>query len=302
MNTRNITVAAIIPTYNRAHLVRRAIESVLAQTEPVDEIIVVDDGGTDNTWAVVAGFGDRVRYLRRENGGLAAARNTGVRAAHSRWVAFLDDDDEWLPEKTALQKAAIAAEPDAVLCYGGPVWVGVDGRETFLRPTAPGDLSPRIRLKNLITPCATMVRADAFHKVGGFNERLRCVEDWEFNVRLLPGNRLTYVDAPVVRVYEARTSMSKALRNMLEAELSIVDTLLSGLHGISRAVWRRRILSRMYYRAAVSAREAGISSWPWLSRSLLYWPSPSFEPVRFKTMALELAGSRRPGQPSGAAK
>lgn len=288
MTQNKITIAAIIPTYNRAKLVTRAIESALAQTRPLDEILVVDDGGSDDTAEVVAQYGGTVRYIRRENGGLAAARNTGVQAAESDWVAFLDDDDEWMPEKTRLQEEAILGTPEAAVCYGGPMWITTSGKETFLRPTAPAKLWPGFRLKNLITPCSMMVRKDAFEEVGGFNERLRCVEDWEFNVRLTPGRILACVDVPVVRVYEARNSMSKALENMMQAEMSIVATLLKGLTGLSRVVWKQRILSRIYYRATISAREARISCWPWLLRSFMYWPSPAFEPVRFKIALMEL--------------
>jgi glycosyltransferase involved in cell wall biosynthesis len=288
MQKSTITISAIIPTYNRAHLVGRAIDSVLAQTRPVDEIIVVDDGGSDNTAEIVSRYGGRVRYVRRENGGLAAARNTGVRESTCEWVAFLDDDDEWLPDKTRLQEVALMARPEAILCYASLIWTPLNSPEKTVLPPAPNELSHVMRFRNPFTPCSTVVRKDAFERIGGFTERLRCVEDWEFNARIISGNTLVRVEAPVVRIYEIRNSMSKALMNMLEAELSILETLLSGLNGLSRILWKQRILSLMYYRAAISAREARISAWPWLRRSLLYWPLPNFQPRRFITAALEL--------------
>ena len=137
MTHAKITIAAIISTYNRAHLIGRAIDSILNQTRQLDEIIVVDDGGSDNTAEVVARYGSKVRYVRRQNGGMSAGRNTGVEVARSEWIAFLDDDDEWVPEKTQLQEDAIAVTPGAAVCYGGPMRVATTGKRTFYPPAAP---------------------------------------------------------------------------------------------------------------------------------------------------------------------
>ena len=102
-NTRPYTVSVVIPAYNIENVVGRAIDSVLAQTHRADEIIVVDDGSTDNTAAIVQAYGDAVSYLRQDNGGVSAACNTGIRAAAGEWIAFLDGDDKWLPERLELQ-------------------------------------------------------------------------------------------------------------------------------------------------------------------------------------------------------
>src|SRR6185503_2024667 len=110
-------VSAVIPAYQAAAFLADAVESVLAQTEPVGEIVVVDDGSTDGTAAVAASFGDRVRYVRQENQGVAAARNRGVAEARGRLVAFLDADDTWEPEKTARQLAHLRAHPDYAAVY-----------------------------------------------------------------------------------------------------------------------------------------------------------------------------------------
>ena len=95
-------ISTIIPTYNRAQLITRAINSVLPQMEPEDELIVVDDGSTDNTREIVAKYGDRVKYIKTKNGGCGAARNRGVQEATGPLVAFLDSDDEWMPDHNFL--------------------------------------------------------------------------------------------------------------------------------------------------------------------------------------------------------
>lgn len=102
-NSKTIKITAVIPAYNAEKYIGRAIDSILRQTHPVDEILVVDDGSTDNTADVVRSYGDKVKLLSQENGGVSAARNAGIQAAAGDWIAFLDADDEWLPEKTALQ-------------------------------------------------------------------------------------------------------------------------------------------------------------------------------------------------------
>ncbi len=110
-------VSVIIPTYNRAHLVPRAIRSAIAATVPQDEIIVVDDGSTDNTQEVLAVFGDRIRVIRTHNQGVGPARNVGLRAAQHSLVSFLDSDDEWTPDSLLLRRQLMAARPELVFCF-----------------------------------------------------------------------------------------------------------------------------------------------------------------------------------------
>jgi glycosyltransferase involved in cell wall biosynthesis len=110
-------VSVIIPTYNRAHLVSGAVKSALAAMEPGDELIVVDDGSTDATEAALAPLRDRICYFRTENGGAGPARNYGLRKARHPLVAFLDSDDEWMPDSLALKRAVMGAWPELVFCF-----------------------------------------------------------------------------------------------------------------------------------------------------------------------------------------
>ena len=110
-------VSVVIPAFNGERFIGPTIESALAQTYSSVEIIVVDDGSTDATQEAVRRFGDRVRYLRQSNQGGAAARNQGISAARGDWVAFLDQDDLWLPQKLERQAAVFLAEPSTVVCF-----------------------------------------------------------------------------------------------------------------------------------------------------------------------------------------
>src|SRR5438309_10234328 len=125
------TVSVVIPTYNHARFLTRAVDSVLAQTLSPAEVIVVDDGSTDETHAVLARFGGRVRAIRQENGGVAAARNNGVRMSTGHLLAFIDADDIWLPDKLRCQVERFIAEPDLGLVHCGGEDVDADG--TVLR-------------------------------------------------------------------------------------------------------------------------------------------------------------------------
>lgn len=114
----NSGVSVIIPTYNLSRLLTRAIRSALAATSPEDEVLVIDDASTDDTPAVVQTFGDAIRYVRiPENAGRCAARNLGIHLAERPLVAFLDHDDEWLPDKLALQRKVMERFPQAVFCF-----------------------------------------------------------------------------------------------------------------------------------------------------------------------------------------
>ncbi|MHC4951910.1 MAG: glycosyltransferase family 2 protein, partial [Planctomycetota bacterium] len=109
---QKLLISVVIPAYNAGPYLRRTLESVLRQTHPADEIIVVDDGSTDNTADVAASYGDSVVLIGQENAGASVARNTGIEAAKGNWIAFLDGDDEWVPEKLKLQVAHLKKNPD----------------------------------------------------------------------------------------------------------------------------------------------------------------------------------------------
>jgi glycosyltransferase involved in cell wall biosynthesis len=111
METKSFTVSAVIPAYNAAEYLGRTIDSVLAQSRTADEIIIVDDGSTDNTADVASAYGEKVKYIHQENAGASAARNTGINAASCEWIAFLDGDDEWYPQKLQVQMELLKRNP-----------------------------------------------------------------------------------------------------------------------------------------------------------------------------------------------
>lgn len=194
-------VSVVIPVFNRAHTLRRAIESVLIQEMDAWELVVVDDGSTDQSTAIPLSYGDpRIRLLRHEaNRGAAAARNTGVQAARGRYVAFLDSDDEWLPGKLAAQFAAMEGRVDApqALCTGFILHREETGRRCERWPRADGSWFETILDGCYVSPGSTlMARRDCFAAVGPLDETLARLEDWDWLLRCM--ERFSFDCLPVM--------------------------------------------------------------------------------------------------------
>jgi glycosyltransferase involved in cell wall biosynthesis len=214
-NSKHPSVSVIIPTYNRAGLVTRAIDSVLAQTYPHFEVIVVDDGSTDNTREVLnEGYGDRIRYVHQTNKGSAAARNAGIAASSCDLVAFLDSDDYWLPRKLEVQVPLMANE-GVVLSFTN-WWDGKDssGRDYFSQIGLSFGSDPTILdcpLRTLVRKggsgvltSVTLCRKSIIRRVGGFDERMGIYEDTRMWLRLsFEGKFAVTSEALVVWVVEA---------------------------------------------------------------------------------------------------
>ena len=184
----SIQISAVIPTYNREHCIGRAIDSVLAQRYPASEIIVVDDGSTDGTRRVIEGYSDRVRGVHQANSGVSAARNRGIKEARNEWVAFLDSDDCWLPDRLERMKKAIeGTRGEAALYFDDMRLAGKQGAESHwqrcglaingefeLRHDA-GDWALMRRQPMMLQ--ASVLRRQTYLDLGGLPEHLRTRED-----------------------------------------------------------------------------------------------------------------------------
>jgi glycosyltransferase involved in cell wall biosynthesis len=184
------TVSIILPTYNRAGLLGRAVESVLNQTFQDFELIIVDDGSTDNTEKLVASFStDKIRYVRHSNNkGVSAARNTGLRLAGGDYITFQDSDDEWMPDKLEKQIAIFKIAPPSVgIVYCGSVLV-MHGRTRYIRcfeyRVKNHNIFSNIAERFFVTTPTLMLRRQCFEAAGGFDESLPVQEDWELFLRM----------------------------------------------------------------------------------------------------------------------
>lgn len=192
-------VSVIIPTYNRASYVLQAIESVRRQTFSDYEIIVVDDGGFDATRKLLVQYaGERFLYLRADhNVGLAAARNLGIRAARGKFIAFLDDDDLWHPEKLFRQIETFERTPDAALLHSGYRVIGPDGSARDVQPKARGRAYRQLLAWNSIAASSVIIRTDIAPEIF-FDERLSGCADWDLWLRIARCHHIDYCAEPLV--------------------------------------------------------------------------------------------------------
>lgn len=205
-------ISVIIPTHNRADLLPRAIKSVQNQTLPVDEIIVVSDGSTDNTDEVVQEMQNKderiklISYYPGHNGNYA--RNQGLAAATGEYIAFLDDDDEWLPEKTEKQMKVFQDNPTYGLVYTAQNCIFTDtGIAYNTKPSWKGDLAQRIFLHNDIgTPSQVIVKADILKKTGNFDLELGALQDYDLWIRCCQVTKIGFVKEPCINYYNASST------------------------------------------------------------------------------------------------
>ncbi len=281
-----IKISAVIPAYNAARYLPRCLKSVFEQTYKPEEVIVVDDGSTDNTAEVAAELGARV--IQRENGGLSTARNTGIQNASCEWIALLDADDTWAPEK--LERQAACIQPDTVLVYTGVRLFDDNGSRGVRMAIDPLLASKMLRYRNPITPSTVLARREVLTLDGGFREDIRACEDWEMWMRLLKLGDFQAVANPLTNYYLSPSSLSANPEVMLQALDQIIDTtLLADRHGFARWAWRRRILSDQLSGAGLIARDNGLKGeLRYMFRSLCLWPSPLWEPQRFAMFAVSV--------------
>ena len=205
-------VTTIIPTYNRAELLPRALRSVVGQSRPPDEVIVVDDGSTDGTRRLVEEEFPDVAYVYQENRGVSAARNRGIAGARGEWIALLDSDDEWLPRKLEKQLQALARsshqppaaeEPRYRICHTDEIWIRrgrrVNPREKHAK--AGGDVFERCLPLCAISPSSVLIHRDLFAELGAFDESLPVCEDYDLWLRLSAAHPVLYVDEPLIVKY-----------------------------------------------------------------------------------------------------
>ena len=180
------TIAVVIPTFNRDSVVSRAIDSVLRQTLLPSEIIVVDDGSTDNTADLIAAKYSAISYLRTENKGVSAARNLGIKKAKSEWIAFLDSDDEWLPQKIEKQIAYLLREQHYKVAHCDEIWIrnGKRVNPKFKHKKYGGNIFEKCLPLCVISPSAVIIHRELFDELGFFDEKLPACEDYDLWLRI----------------------------------------------------------------------------------------------------------------------
>lgn len=199
-------VSIILPTFNRAHVLERALNSVAAQTDPHWELIVVDDGSTDNSkevfsnWLSERNLPQRVEWFRVAHGGVSRARNLGVREAQGEWLSFLDSDDEWQPDKLRAQRPLTDR---FAWVHGEEIWIrnGVRVNPMKRHKKSGGRIFKRSVDLCCVSPSTVMIRRELFEKFGGFREDFPVCEDYDLWLKISAVHEVGFVEKPIIVKY-----------------------------------------------------------------------------------------------------
>jgi len=197
---KNPEVSVVIPTYNRGWIIKEAIDSVLAQDYRNFQLIVVDDGSTDNTMDILDSYQEDIHVVRQKNRGVSAARNQGLEQASGSFIAFLDSDDIWLPQKLSSQVAFFNSNPDALICQTEEIWIRNGARvNPKKRHKKPSGMFFESSLNLcLISPSAVMMKRGLFDEVGLFDENLPACEDYDLWLRISCRYPVYLIDTPLI--------------------------------------------------------------------------------------------------------
>jgi len=237
-------VSVIIPTYNRGWILKEAIDSVLAQDYKDLELIVVDDGSTDNTFEILASYGNDIKVLFQENKGVSAARNRGITEASGQLIAFLDSDDLWLPRKLSTQIDFFNQMPDALICQTEEIWVRngirVNPKKRHKKPSGM-IFEPSLELC-LVSPSAVMIRRSLFDRVGEFDITLPACEDYDLWLRISCRFPVYLIDTPLIIKRGGHDDQLSSMKGLDKFRIKAIEKVINSGR-----------LTEDQYRAAVKA-------------------------------------------------
>lgn len=273
MANKKPLVSIVMPTYNCATYLPESIESILAQTYNAYEIVVIDDGSVDNTKLVLEPYKEKIRYIDLgRNEGLPIARNLGIQSAKGEYVAFLDADDIWMPEKLKRSIDQFMKNPDAGMVYSKHI--NIDSKSQFLegkiRRTLPsGNIFTQLFFEqNFIICSSVVVRKEVFNKTALFDSELVNCQDWDMWLRIAFYYKAIGIDVPLVKYRHSAKSLSKNRDNVLKYQKVIIDKIYTMFkdseNGINEKMYKKRLaahyakIGRHYMRMGdkVAARES----------------------------------------------
>ena len=294
------SVSVVIPTHNHGRFLPHALTSALGQTAPPREVLVIDDGSTDDTAAVVRPFlaDPRVCYERTDHLGPAAAKNVGVRMARAPFVAFLDADDVWLPSKLERQLAVFAAAPDVGVVYTRRLLIDEHGRELEYRqpPLHRGRVLNTLFKVNFICCSSAVVRAAVFENVGLFDEGLPLAIDYDLWLRVALHHGFDYVDEPLVLYRTGHASLSRRALERMNTVQHIVRRFVRehGTEaGLDLAVVRHALAETCCHRALALRESSRLEALAWYVRALA--EAPGYAPAWRGLASLPLPETVRRG-------
>ena len=225
----SMNISVIIPTFNRHETLTRALNSVYAQTLQPREVLVIDDGSTDNTGDMVREQFPHCRYIYKENSGVSHSRNVGIQQSQGEWIALLDSDDEWLPGKLAAQAEELAKHPERRLCHSEEIWVrnGVRVNQMKRHNKSGGWIFQQCLPLCAISPSASLIKRSLLDEVGLFDEALPVCEDYDLWLRICAREPVAYVEQPRIIKYGGHDDqLSRQLWGMDRFRITALEKII----------------------------------------------------------------------------
>ena len=226
-----MNIAVIIPTFDRQHFLGRAIDSVLSQTRPAHEVIVIDDGSTDGTVPWLKKEYPTVKLIEQANQGVSAARNAGIQQAKSEWIALLDSDDEWFPEKLERQVKELQKYPEILFCHTDEIWIrkGVRVNPMKKHQKFGGMIFSKCLDICRISPSSALFSRTLLDDVGWFDETLPICEDYDLWLRITAKFPVLFINDPLIIKYGGhRDQLSRSVDGIEQYRITALEKILKG--------------------------------------------------------------------------
>ena len=226
-----MNISVVIPSYNRKDFLKRSIDSAINQTKKPLEIIVVDDGSTDGTEAMIKSDYDFVKFIKQKNKGVSAARNIGIKVSIGEWICFLDSDDEWKKDKLEKQINAMKSNPGYKFFHSNEIWIknGLRINQKKKHKKYGGDIFDKCLDMCRISPSSVMINKTVFDEVGNFNEDLVVCEDYELWLRICDKYRVFFIDEPLIIKYGGHQGqLSYSIESIENHRIKALEYLILG--------------------------------------------------------------------------
>ena len=249
-----MNISVIIPTYNRARPVRRAIDSALKQNYEALEVIVVDDGSTDDTLELLQAFHDEIKVVAlEENHGVSHARNRGIEAARGEWLAFLDSDDRWHLDKLEMQATFHDHYPELRISQCDEIWIRNGARVNPMRKHAKlgGQIFLQCLPRCIVSPSAVMMHRSVFHDVGLFDENLPACEDYDLWLRIAKRYEIGFLSKQLLTRYGGHDDqLSRRYWGMDRFRIKAMEKHIDSLRD---PVWKKALLEELVLKCGIVA-------------------------------------------------
>ena len=244
-------ISVIVPTYNRAQQLPRALDSILCQSCSPKEIIVVDDGSTDETSALMTSEYPEIVFIQQQNTGVSSARNVGIKRASGDWIAFLDSDDEWLPEKLEIQMKALYENPGEKICHTNEIWIRNGKRVNPKKKHEKfgGWIFQKCLPLCCISPSSVIIHKSIFKEIGLFDYSLPVCEDYDLWLRITARNQVLYIEEPFLIKYGGHEDqLSKKYWGMDRFRIKSLEKIISSrvLSELDENAAKKMLMEKIY--------------------------------------------------------